>query len=182
MPVGMHGEGELPDDPYNPDEPTFPCPNCGRKMRNNALQLHLKRRLCQRPARKEMDMKKKRLGGDLAREAQKLRDPSKEMEVQRKAQAKKDKWRMDAMQLKEAMKAGKEVSKAIKEGLPLPPPTKSSAPDDRVQCPHCARKFNDMAAQRHIPKCAESKRRAPGGAQRGMPPNVAPPVVGSKRR
>lgn len=25
--------------------------------------------------------------------------------------------------------------------------------DDRTPCPHCGRKFNDIAAQRHIPHC-----------------------------
>ena len=26
--------------------------------------------------------------------------------------------------------------------------------DDRMPCPHCGRKFNAHAAERHIPKCA----------------------------
>ena len=25
--------------------------------------------------------------------------------------------------------------------------------DDRTECPHCKRKFNDDVAKRHIPKC-----------------------------
>lgn len=29
------------------------------------------------------------------------------------------------------------------------------AADDRTECPHCGRKFNDVAAQRHIPVCGE---------------------------
>ncbi|XP_045465351.1 uncharacterized protein LOC123674498 isoform X2 [Harmonia axyridis] len=35
----------------------------------------------------------------------------------------------------------------------LPPPPPSSNPD-YVQCPSCGRRFNEAAAQRHIPKCA----------------------------
>jgi zinc-finger of a C2HC-type len=41
----------------------------------------------------------------------------------------------------------------------LPPPPASQAPDDRTPCPHCGRKFNQSAADRHIPKCAEKNRR-----------------------
>lgn len=36
----------------------------------------------------------------------------------------------------------------------LPPPPKSENPD-YVQCPHCNRKFNETAAERHIPKCQD---------------------------
>jgi hypothetical protein len=49
------------------------------------------------------------------------------------------KWRLESAQFQRAMKgevAGSE------------PPA-----DDRVPCPHCGRKFNAMAAERHIPKC-----------------------------
>lgn len=35
----------------------------------------------------------------------------------------------------------------------LPPPPPSSNPD-YVQCPHCGRRFNETAAERHIPKCS----------------------------
>lgn len=35
----------------------------------------------------------------------------------------------------------------------LPPPPPSYNPD-YVQCPHCGRRFNETAAERHIPKCA----------------------------
>jgi len=37
----------------------------------------------------------------------------------------------------------------------LPPPPKSENPD-YVQCPHCERKFNETAAERHIPKCKDT--------------------------
>lgn len=35
----------------------------------------------------------------------------------------------------------------------LPPPPPSENPD-YIQCPHCNRRFNQAAAERHIPKCA----------------------------
>lgn len=60
----------------------------------------------------------------------------------------------DRDRLREAMKQGKMLAKAMKDGVDLstlPPPKASSVPDDRTPCPHCGRKFNDTAARRHIP-------------------------------
>lgn len=33
----------------------------------------------------------------------------------------------------------------------------SDVPDDRVECPHCGRKFAELVAERHIPKCSDIK-------------------------
>lgn len=38
----------------------------------------------------------------------------------------------------------------------LAPPPKSENPD-YVQCPHCQRRYNQTAAERHIPKCKDIK-------------------------
>lgn len=38
--------------------------------------------------------------------------------------------------------------------LPPPPPLDTS---DYVPCPHCGRRFNEAAADRHIPKCKNIK-------------------------
>ncbi|KAL3289240.1 hypothetical protein HHI36_003672 [Cryptolaemus montrouzieri] len=45
----------------------------------------------------------------------------------------------------------------------LPPPPPSSNPD-YVQCPSCGRRFNEAAAQRHIPKCASYEFNKPKAA------------------
>ena len=55
----------------------------------------------------------------------------------------------------------KQVAKVEAEGgnladLPRPPPSKNP---DYVQCPHCERRFNQGAADRHIPRCKEIKSR-----------------------
>ena len=42
--------------------------------------------------------------------------------------------------------------------LPPPPPLDTS---DYIPCPHCGRKFNDAAAQRHIPKCVNIRHNKP---------------------
>ena len=64
------------------------------------------------------------------------------------------KWRRDRDQLREAMQAARAYAKAKKEGGPLPPPTAPTIDPSLVPCPHCGRRFNENAAQRHIPICA----------------------------
>jgi len=51
------------------------------------------------------------------------------------------------------------VTAAIKKGDPLPPPPPSTINPDYVQCPHCSRRFNEHAAERHVQFCKEQKSR-----------------------
>ena len=51
------------------------------------------------------------------------------------------------------MKAAREFSKAQAAGGPLPPPVISAPDPSLIPCPHCGRKFNSKAAERHIPQC-----------------------------
>ena len=50
--------------------------------------------------------------------------------------------------------------KAARDGVPMDSQV-AEALDDRKFCPHCKRKFNALAADRHIPLCA-AKRRSKG--------------------
>ena len=57
---------------------------------------------------------------------------------------KKDKkdWKAASKSFRDAMRSARETDTAIKEGKALPPPTYTrEEDDDRVQCPHCSRKY-----------------------------------------
>ena len=73
--------------------------------------------------------------------------------------AKKSDWRKKREEFINALRAAKEAQRHVANGgkisdLPPPPPSDYS---DYVQCPHCQRRFNEAAADRHIPKCANIK-------------------------
>ena len=65
------------------------------------------------------------------------------------------KWKSQSESLRAAMEYNRKLAKAEKEGIDIstlgPPPRETH--DDRVECPHCGRKFNSDVAARHIPKC-----------------------------
>lgn len=77
--------------------------------------------------------------------------------------AKKSDWRRKHEEFIQAIRGAKKVQQHLANGgklSDLPPPPPSENPD-YVQCPHCARRFNDSAAQRHIPKCATFQHNKP---------------------
>lgn len=70
--------------------------------------------------------------------------------------AKKNDWRRKHEEFISAIRNAKKVQAHLAHGgklSDLPPPPPSENPD-YVQCPHCGRRFNEAAAERHIPKCA----------------------------
>lgn len=71
---------------------------------------------------------------------------------------KQSSWRQQHEDFVAAIRYAKMAGKIEKEGgnlayLPPPPPSKN---DDYIQCPHCLRRFNQVAGSRHIPKCKET--------------------------
>lgn len=84
---------------------------------------------------------------------------------------KKTNWRRTHEEFIRAIRSAKQVQQHIANGgklSDLPPPPPSENPDF-VQCPHCNRRFNEAAAERHIPKCANyqfNKPKANAGKKR----------------
>ncbi|XP_055551523.1 nuclear pore complex protein DDB_G0274915 isoform X1 [Wyeomyia smithii] len=72
------------------------------------------------------------------------------------AEQRKSDWRRKHEEFIQAIRAAKEMKAYLAKGgklSDLPPPPPSENPD-YIQCPHCSRRFNQTAAERHIPKCA----------------------------
>ncbi|XP_067952097.1 zinc finger C2HC domain-containing protein 1B-like [Watersipora subatra] len=72
---------------------------------------------------------------------------------------KKNNWRAKHEQLVEGLRAARGIKNAIATGKPLPPPPPPAINPDYVQCPSCQRRFNETAAERHIPFCKEKNKR-----------------------
>ena len=70
---------------------------------------------------------------------------------------KEGKWKAQSNQLREAMANMRAITKAEQEGKPLPPAMPSGPDMSLIGCPHCGRRFNQKAAERHIPKCQSIK-------------------------
>ena len=173
--AALRADDAMPDEYGDPNVPQVECPDCGRKFNESAFARHAK--ICKKvfvEKRKTFDMAKKRVEGDpeLAKALKKAKEEERRKARQdaikkgktgagndneRVAGEKVPKWKADREQFRAALKAGKEYSQAAAEGKPLPP-VMASAPDPTlIPCPHCGRRFNDKAAERHIPKCQDIK-------------------------
>lgn len=78
-------------------------------------------------------------------------------------------WRRKHEEFIAAIRAAKEMKAYLAKGgklSDLPPPPPSENPD-YIQCPHCSRRFNQTAAERHIPKCATMLHNKPKPAAKG---------------
>lgn len=76
--------------------------------------------------------------------------------VKKPPATKKSDWRRKHEEFIQAIRSAKQMQQHLAKGgklSDLPPPPPSENPD-YVQCPHCQRRFNESAAQRHIPKCS----------------------------
>lgn len=84
-------------------------------------------------------------------------------------------WRKKHEDFINSIRAAKEMQVHLQKGgklsdLPPPPPSDYS---DYVPCPHCGRKFNQSAADRHIPKCATMLHNKPNSSIKKPMPSSA---------
>lgn len=159
---------------------TAPCKLCNRFFNEDRLTKH--EEVCEKMAhkkRKIFDASKHRVKGT---EAEKyLKKPLRGAKVASKTPSttsttgnssdggsKKSNWRKKHEEFIAAIRAAKEVQAHLAKGgklSDLPPPPPSENPD-YVTCPHCSRRFNEAAANRHIPKCANMLHNKPKPAAR----------------
>ncbi|KAH8294856.1 hypothetical protein KR018_003763 [Drosophila ironensis] len=162
-----------------PPEGTALCRFCGRHFNTERLSKH--EGVCQKTIstkRKIFDASKQRAVGT---ESEKLNKRMKGARSQSSYSSaaqqkglstgvKKNNWRKTHEEFIQSIRAAKQVQAHLARGgklSDLPPPPPSENPD-YIQCPHCGRRFNQQAAERHIPKCETMIHNKP--RQNGPPP------------
>ncbi|CAF2714477.1 unnamed protein product [Rotaria sp. Silwood2] len=136
-----------------------PCSICGRQFNTESLKKH--QSICRQVTTKKRRVfdagKQRAAGSDVPYKATKRTMQIYQGEVRAQDDRSKPKskanWRQKHAQLIQSIREARTVTRAIKEGGPLPAFRPSEIPSDYVACPYCHRNFNEHAAQRHIPFC-----------------------------
>ncbi|XP_037294103.1 zinc finger C2HC domain-containing protein 1C isoform X2 [Manduca sexta] len=147
------------------------CTICGRHFAPDRVAKH--QEICKKShtkKRKPFDALKHRLAGTEAEPfINKLRKSTTTPSTTKvNAKPLNSSWRQKHEEFIQAIRAAKQVQAHLNAGgklSDLPPPPPSENPD-YVQCPHCNRRFNQGAAERHIPKCANYQFNKPKPAAR----------------
>ncbi|XP_058789818.1 uncharacterized protein LOC131663432 isoform X2 [Phymastichus coffea] len=151
----------------NADDSLITCKICARRFQPERVAKH--EQICAKTAqkkRKQFDAVGHRVKGtELESFVQK---PNKKqgkvaVAVVSKAEPQKSNWRRKHEDFINAIRSAKQMQAHVAAGgklsdLPPPPPSDTS---DYVQCPHCSRKFNQGAAERHVPKCETMQHNKP---------------------
>jgi len=138
-------EKEHPDEPLNLVE----CPICSRFFADHRIEVH--KRACQKASkkRKQFNVQNQRL----TREAKQALISTKKRATPahtKKPATAMPKWKLQHLQFQQMLKSNKNNSTTndyVEEKIL----------DDRVECPHCGRKFSHETAKRHIPQCKNIK-------------------------
>ncbi|KFP58312.1 Zinc finger C2HC domain-containing protein 1B, partial [Cathartes aura] len=143
-----------------------PCTTCGRHFARDVLLRHDP--ICKKvfnKKRKPFSSLKQRLQGTEITTVKKQPPQKVSLKLKhalclplfplQKQPGKKSNWRQHHEDFINTIQSAKQVTKALKEGHPLPPPPPPSINPDYIQCPHCSRRFNEAAAQRHMKFCEE---------------------------
>ncbi|KAJ3193817.1 hypothetical protein HK101_004032 [Irineochytrium annulatum] len=182
--MGAGAEEELPgpagysldnleDDIVDVDESDrVPCPNCGRKFAGeDRLEKHVIACSKSKSKRKVFDATKARVKGtELEQYVMKKGHNSEQPSKQKKQNAentpiqpKKAGWRVKHENFIKMVRSNRNVGGGSNE----PAPTYEPDPD-LVQCQHCSRRFNESAAERHIPICANTKHKPKAKLSAGL--------------
>ncbi|KAJ1533365.1 Zinc finger C2HC domain-containing protein 1C [Cladochytrium tenue] len=87
---------------------------------------------------------------------------------------KKSNWRAKHENFIRMVRANRDAGAAAAAGGPPPPFVPSDPDPDYVLCDHCGRRFSPVAADRHIPICANTKNRPrPAPAARSSGPTAS---------
>ncbi|XP_076750613.1 uncharacterized protein LOC143423283 [Xylocopa sonorina] len=136
-------------------ENLVPCKMCGRRFAQDRVTLH--EQICVKTAqkkRKQFDTTMYRVRGTDIEPFYKKGLVKKQPEKLKKPEVKSN-WRRKHEDFINAIRSAKQVQAHLAAGGKLsdlpPPPVSDNC--DYIQCPHCGRKFNQAAAERHIPKC-----------------------------
>ncbi|XP_033216748.1 trichohyalin-like isoform X1 [Belonocnema kinseyi] len=139
-----------------------PCRICARRFASDRISLH--EQICAKAGqkkRKQFDAMKFRVQGTELEPF--VKNAIKKPEPKSKKPVVKSNWRKTHEEFINNIRAAKQVQAHLAAGgklsdLPPPPPSDTS---DYIQCPHCGRKFNQSAAERHIPKCQTMRHNKP---------------------
>ncbi|XP_012272335.1 proteoglycan 4 isoform X5 [Orussus abietinus] len=148
-PTGRSGPGAVSNDTL------VPCKVCGRRFAQDRVGLH--EQICSKTGqkkRKQFDAMMFRVKGTELEPFVK-KSTLKKPEPKSKKSDPKSNWRRKHEDFINAIRSAKQVQAHLAAGgklSDLPPPPASDT-SDYIQCPHCGRKFNQGAAERHIPKC-----------------------------
>ncbi|XP_030050967.1 zinc finger C2HC domain-containing protein 1B [Microcaecilia unicolor] len=136
--------------PTSAPETLIPCKVCGRTFVADSVLKHQEicKRVFERKHRPFNSFKQRAKGIPLTAQSSAAKP------IERKST-----WRQAHEDFINCIRAAKEVSKAMREGRPLPPPPPPSINPDYIQCPFCQRRFNQIAGERHINFCKEQAAR-----------------------
>lgn len=150
-------EGALPDN----DDERKQCPDCNRKFLPESFGKHVN--ICKKvfmSKRKAFNSAEQR---DLeeAPMAKKKPDPKKNPKANAASLAKKNKWKIESEQFRANLRAARMAGNGDEAGyLEAAKIASDYAQQQLVPCTHCGRTFNEEAAKRHIPLCANKTRMA----------------------
>ena len=169
-PVAEYPTGSMDEEEAGPAPDLAQCSVCSRSFAADRLERHMK--ICA----KQSSKKRKVFGESAERLKAREKAEKEEAKIADELQKKKAAAVTAKLQFQAAMK----TASALANGEAPPEPVPVA--DDRTPCPHCGRKFATDTAERHIPKCAQTKakpnavgsqQKRPSGAS-GKPPMPSP--------